>query len=140
MNASPETLGLPHREPFLFIDTVTALCPGESAEGHKTFPPEEAFFRGHFPGEPLVPGVILTEALAQIAGLAVAQPGLRLAAIRAMKFPSAARPGEKIALRADRQGGVGALHQFAVRASVNGTTVAEGVVILGSASAENHPA
>jgi len=133
---SPEALGLPHREPFLFIDTVTALDPGKSAGGTKTFSPQEPFFRGHFPGEPLVPGVILTEALAQIAGLAVARPGLRLAAIRAMKFPDAARPGETITLHAERQGGVGGLHQFAVRASVAGRTVAEGMVILGAAAPE----
>ena len=62
--SDPVALGLPHREPFIFVDEVLALIPGESAEARKVFPLEEPFFRGHFPGDPLVPGVILTEALA----------------------------------------------------------------------------
>jgi len=129
----PIQLGLPHREPFIFVDEVTELTPGDSARGRKTFPPEEAFFRGHFPGDPLVPGVILTEALAQIAGIAVAQPGLRLAAIRTMKFPRAARPSQRIDLEASKTGEAGGLFQFAVKASVNGETVAEGAVVLAKA-------
>ena len=61
----PVAYGLPHREPFIFIDSVVEVQPGESAICEKSFPPEEPFFRGHFPGDPLVPGVILAEALAQ---------------------------------------------------------------------------
>ncbi len=127
----PIRLGLPHREPFVFVDSVTDLHPGESARGNKTFAAEEPFFRGHFPGDPLVPGVILTEALAQIAGIAAARPGLRLAALRAMKFPYAARPGERIELEARKAGEAGGLVQFAVKASVGAQTVAEGAVVLG---------
>ena len=63
--ADPVALGLPHRAPFVFVDEVRVLVPGESAECAKTFPPAEPFFAGHFPGDPLVPGVLLTEALAQ---------------------------------------------------------------------------
>jgi 3-hydroxyacyl-[acyl-carrier-protein] dehydratase len=86
MPADPVALGLPHREPFIFVDEVREILPGESAICAKTFPPEEPFFRGHFPGDPLVPGVILTEALAQTAGIAAGQPGrgFRLAAIRGL--------------------------------------------------------
>lgn len=124
---------MPHRPPFLFVDTVTSLTPGEAAEGHKTFPPEEPFFAGHFPGDPIVPGVILSEALAQIAGLAVSRPGLRLAAIRNMKFPAAARPGERVDLAAQKVGEVGGLYQFSVVAKVGEIVVAEGGVVLGVA-------
>jgi len=131
----PIALGLPHREPFIFVDEVIELVPGESARGAKTFAPEEPFFRGHFPGDPLVPGVILTEALAQIAGIAVARPGLRLAAIRGMKFPRAARPAQRIELEARKIGEAGGLFQFSVVASVEGAAVAEGAVVLGGASA-----
>jgi 3-hydroxyacyl-[acyl-carrier-protein] dehydratase len=133
----PVTLGLPHREPFVFVDRVTALTPGESAVATKTFPPEEPFFRGHFPGDPLVPGVILAEALAQTAGLAAGQPGkaFRLSAIKGMKFSAPVRPGEEIALHARRTATVGRLWQFEVRAQVEAQVVAEGVVVLSEAPA-----
>lgn len=132
MPADPVALGLPHREPFIFVDEVRELVPGESACCAKTFPAEEPFFRGHFPGDPLVPGVILTEALAQTAGIAAGQPGrgFRLAAIRGMKFPDAARPIEFIELRARKGTVVGGLWQFAVEARVGERIVAEGVVVL----------
>jgi 3-hydroxyacyl-[acyl-carrier-protein] dehydratase len=130
--SDPIALGLPHREPFVFVDEVVARIEGESAEGRKTFPPETPFFRGHFPGQPIVPGVILTEALAQVAGLAAGGPGMRLAAIKAMKFPSAALPGQEIALRARKMAAVGGLWQFAVEAKVGEKIVAEGVIVLGA--------
>lgn len=127
----PIECGLPHRPPFMFIDDVTALVPAESAQAHKTFPVSEPFFEGHFPGDPIVPGVILSEALAQVAGLAVARPGLRLAAIRTMKFPRAARPGERIDLMAHKVGEAGGLYQFSVVAKVGENVVAEGGIVLG---------
>lgn len=132
MSIDPIALGLPHREPFVFVDEVTAHVAGESAVCTKSFPPDEPFFRGHFPGDPLVPGVILTEALAQTAGLAAGQPGrgFRLSAIKAMKFPSAVRPGEMIILHARKVGAVGGLWQFEVRATVAERVVAEGAVVL----------
>jgi 3-hydroxyacyl-[acyl-carrier-protein] dehydratase len=131
--SDPLALGLPHREPFVFVDEIVARTVGECAEGRKTFAPETPFFRGHFPGEPIVPGVILAEALAQVAGLAAGVAGLRLAAIKAMKFPSAARPGEEIVLRARKVGEVGGLWQFVVEARVGERVVAEGSVVLGRA-------
>ncbi len=128
----PVALGLPHRAPFVFIDVVVALAPGESAEGRKTFSADEPFFRGHFPGDPLVPGVILTEALAQTAGIAAGEPGrdFRLSAIRGMKFLRAVRPAEEIALFARKTAVVGTLWQFEVTARVRGEVVAEGIVVL----------
>ncbi len=131
----PVALGLPHRAPFIFVDEVRALVSGESAECRKTFPADEPFFAGHFPGDPLVPGVILTEALAQTAGLAAGQPGraFRLTAIRGMKFLQAVRPGDAINLHARKVAVVGALWQFEVTALVRGESVAEGVVVLSEA-------
>ena len=131
--SDPLALGLPHREPFVFVDEILAHTPGENAAGRKTFPADTPFFRGHFPGDPIVPGVILAEALAQVAGIAAGQAGMRLAAIKAMKFPSAARPGEEIALSARKAGAVGGLWQFAVEARVGGRVVAEGVIVLAAA-------
>ncbi len=131
----PIALGLPHREPFIFIDAVLELVPGESAACRKTFPPDEPFFRGHFPGDPLVPGVILAEALAQTAGLAAGQPGrgFRLTAIKGMKFPGAARPAEAIDLSARKVAVIGGLWQFDVSARVGERRVAEGIIVLSEA-------
>ncbi len=66
----PEDI-LPHRPPFLFVDEITALTPGESASGVWRLTGTEAFFRGHFPGRPLLPGVLMVEAMAQLGGIAL---------------------------------------------------------------------
>lgn len=127
----PIALGLPHRAPFLFVDRVTQHVPGTEASGEVTFDMRDPMFVGHFPGNPIVPGVILTEALAQVAGLAgSSKKGFLLSAIRAMKFPSPARPGEKIHLHATKSGSLGSLLQFSVAAEVDGRIVAEGQVVL----------
>lgn len=91
-------------------------------------------FAGHFPENPLVPGVILTEALAQTAGIAahVENSGTRflLSAIRQMKFLRPVRPGEKLILRARKLGEVEQLLQFEVEAIVDGKPVATGQIVL----------
>lgn len=136
MEASRE-LGLPHRPPFVFVQELLASEPGVSAECTMKFAPDDPMFRGHFPGNPLVPGVILTEALAQTAGIAAASgfperecPLFLLSAIRGMKFHRAARPDELIHLRAEKLAQVDDLVQFAVKATVNGVPVAEGQLVL----------
>jgi 3-hydroxyacyl-[acyl-carrier-protein] dehydratase len=126
----PVALGLPHREPFIFIDEVLAVEPGETASGRKVFHASEPFFRGHFPGDPLVPGVLLTEALAQTAGLAAGRGAMRLSAIRGMKFHAPVRPEEEVRLEARKAGSVGGMWQFEVEAKVGGQVVAQGVVVL----------
>ena len=130
--SDPVALGLPHRAPFIFVDEVVAREPGESATCRKTFPPGEPFFAGHFPGDPLVPGVILTEALAQTAGIAGGGEGraFRLTAIKSMKFPSSVHPHDEILLHATKRGAVGGLWQFDVTAHVGDRLVAGGVIVL----------
>ncbi len=67
---NPESV-LPHRPPFLFVDEITALVPGQSATGTWHLKGDEWFFPGHFPGRPTLPGVLMCEAIAQVGAIAV---------------------------------------------------------------------
>ena len=62
---------IPHRDPFLFVDTCEIIVPGEHGKSNKLFSANEYFFKGHFPDNPIVPGVIIVEAMAQTAGIVV---------------------------------------------------------------------
>ena len=134
-------LGLPHRPPFVFVRELIKCEPGISAEAATSFAANDPMFAGHFPDNPLVPGVILTEALAQTAGIAAAsgypenaKPLFLLSAIRTMKFLRAVRPEEQIDLRAEKLAQVDDLVQFKVEASVKGVRVAEGQLVLSVAT------
>ena len=98
----PITLGLPHRPPFIFVESVDKLEAGRLAQCSKTFRKSESFFEGHFPGNAIVPGVLLVEGMAQTAGIAVGGPDkmFLLAAIRSMKFLRPVRPEEPIGFSA----------------------------------------
>ncbi|MEO7725096.1 MAG: 3-hydroxyacyl-ACP dehydratase FabZ family protein [Chthoniobacterales bacterium] len=134
---------LPHRPPFVFVRQLLHCEPGQSAQCSARFSRDDPMFAGHFPGNPLVPGVILTEALAQTAGIAAAsgfpedaRPLFLLSAIRGMKFLAAVRPEEEIVLRAEKLAQVGELWQFKTLASVAGKVVADGQLVL-NLTAEN---
>jgi 3-hydroxyacyl-[acyl-carrier-protein] dehydratase len=134
---SDHFLGLPHRPPFVFVRELVDYDLGRSVHARAWFDADDPMFSGHFPGNPIVPGVILTEALAQAAGIAAAsgypeteRPTFLLSAIRTMKFLHAVRPGSKIDLRAEKMAGTEALLQFKVSASVDGAIAAEGQLVL----------
>jgi 3-hydroxyacyl-[acyl-carrier-protein] dehydratase len=130
---------LPHGPEFRFLDRLLSLVPGKEGVGEYRVRGDEPFLRGHFPGEPLFPGVLLIEAAAQLAG-AVAQndpaipplPGLRLAAVRGVKILGSARPGQTIRLEARITGRLGAVVQAQAQASVDGELVLTGELTLGS--------
>jgi 3-hydroxyacyl-[acyl-carrier-protein] dehydratase len=100
---------LPHRPPFLFLKRMREWTPGKRTLAEVEFSGDEEFLRGHFPGNPIVPGVILVEACAQAAGLALADYNdtaptatrpPSLAKIRAMRFRAPVRPREPLEVEA----------------------------------------
>lgn len=121
---------LPHGPEFRFVHRLTALEPGSTGAGEFVPAPDAEFFRGHFPGEPIVPGVLLIEAVAQLGGV-VAQSdpavpplaGVKLTAVRNAKITGTARPGETVSLRAEVVARMGGLIQVSGTASVAGTAV-----------------
>jgi 3-hydroxyacyl-[acyl-carrier-protein] dehydratase len=95
---------LPHRYPFLLVDRVVELEPGTKAVGIKNVTINEEFFQGHFPGQPIMPGVLIIEAMAQVAGLLAFRSGATVGksvyflSIEKAKFRRPVVPGDQLRL------------------------------------------
>ncbi len=124
---------LPHRYPMLLVDRVENLIPDQSITAIKAVSINEPFFQGHFPGRPIMPGVLIVEALAQAAGvLAVESLGLAgsgklvyFMAIEGAKFRAPVEPGCLLQLDVEFVQKRSSVCKFAGRATVDGKLAAE---------------
>ena len=124
---------LPHRYPMLLVDRVERIVPDQSITAVKAVSMNEEFFQGHFPGRPIMPGVLIVEALAQAAGvLAVESLGLAnsgklvyFMAIEGAKFRTPVEPGCLLQLDVEFVQKRTSVCKFAGKASVDGKVVAE---------------
>lgn len=117
---------IPHRQPFLLIDRVTEMVPGKSIKGYKNVSYNEPYFAGHFPEEPVMPGVLQLEALAQLGAVAVLSQDENkgktayFAGVSNAKFKQKVVPGDCLELECEIIKVKGPLGIGAVKASVNG--------------------
>ena len=131
---------LPHGPEFRFVDRLLSLDPGKEGVGEYLLRGDEPWLPGHLPGDPLLPGVLLVEAAAQLAGV-VAQndpvvppiPGLKLTALRTVKILGTARPGQTVRLEARIIGRLGTLVQAETAAFVAESKILSAELTLGGA-------
>jgi 3-hydroxyacyl-[acyl-carrier-protein] dehydratase len=123
---------LPHRDPMLLVDEVLDLVPGERVTARKTVTDDDC--AGHFPGNPIMPGVKMVEALAQCGAVAVlSQPENRgklalFAGIDDVRFKRVVRPGETLTLECELETVRGPIGRGKVRATVDGELAVRGVL------------
>jgi 3-hydroxyacyl-[acyl-carrier-protein] dehydratase len=151
MTRTPDPLqealkSLPHGPEFRFVDRLLSLDPGKEGVGEYRVRGDEPWLGGHLPGDPFLPGVLLVEAAAQLAGV-VAQndpvipplPGLKLTALRNVKILGTARPGETVRLQARITGRLGSLVQAHVYACVAATRVLSADLTLSGTAGSGMP-
>jgi 3-hydroxyacyl-[acyl-carrier-protein] dehydratase len=130
---------LPHQPPMRLLQEVIDLRPGEQAVARRTTHEADFYFQGHFPGDPVVPAVILVEMLAQTGGLAAGAPSpgdpqvpiaMHVAALGPFKFPASARAGEILEASARVVARIGGLYKIEGQVTAGGRLVATGAVTL----------
>src|SRR5437867_11662641 len=125
---------LPHRDPFLRIDEALALDPGERVLARKTVRPDEWYLAGHFPGRPVMPGVLIVEAMAQTGAVAVlSQEENRgrialFAGIDDVRFKRIVEPGDELELECRLEQVRGPIGKGRARATVDGQLAARGTL------------
>jgi len=126
---------LPHRPPFLFVERVTELEQNIRIVAERELSFDDPVFVGHFPGEPIMPGVLVSEALAQtsglLAGISCGQKRSFVLANVNIKFFTPARPGDTLRMESRLSKEFGALIQFKVSAFVGTALIARGTLSLG---------
>ena len=130
---------LPHTPPMRLVEEVIAVAPGVSATTRRTTRADDFYFQGHFPGQPVVPAVMLVELLAQTGGLAAGMPapgeaarplGLRVAALGGFKFPRGCGAGVTLEATARVGGRMGRLWKIEGEVTADGVRVAVGSLTL----------
>ncbi|HHU63346.1 MAG TPA: 3-hydroxyacyl-ACP dehydratase FabZ [Clostridiales bacterium] len=127
---------IPHRYPFLLVDAINELEPGKRAVGIKNVTVNEPFFQGHFPGRPIMPGVLIVEALAQVGAVAVlslpdnAGKLALFTGIDNFRFREQVVPGHTLRLEAEMIKMKGPMGKARAVATVDGRTAAEGTIIF----------
>ena len=129
---------LPHRYPFLLVDRVLEVVPGKSILALKNVTANEGFFVGHFPGHPVMPGVLVLEALAQAGGVLSWESAseeerlwiLYLVGIDGVRFKQTVRPGDQLTLRMELVQRRRNLWRYQGRAEVAGKLVAEAEILM----------
>lgn len=127
---------IPHRYPFMLVDRITECVPGKYSKGYKNLTFNEPFFQGHFPGNPIMPGVLQTEAMAQLgAGILMTMPEYKgklvvYAGIDNCRFKRIVRPGDRLDMEVELVKVKGPIIKSHGKAMVDGKLAVEADMIF----------